>query len=39
MLSLAAIRAARDRIADVARVTPVRYSHTFSERTGASVHL
>lgn len=39
MLSLAAIRAARDRIADVARVTPVRHSHTFSERTGASVHL
>jgi len=39
MLSLAAIRAARDRIADVARVTPVRYSHTFSEQTGASVHL
>ena len=39
MLSLAAIRAARDRIADVARVTPVRYSHTFSERTGASVSL
>ena len=39
MLSLAAIRAARDRIADVARVTPVRYSHTFSEQTGGSVHL
>lgn len=39
MLSLAAIREARDRIADVARVTPIEYSHTFSERTGASVHL
>jgi L-threonine ammonia-lyase (EC 4.3.1.19) len=39
MLSLAAIREARDRIADVARVTPIEYSHTFSERTGAAVHL
>ncbi|ERH07193.1 MAG: threonine dehydratase, medium form [Halonotius sp. J07HN4] len=39
MLSLAAIREARDRIADVARVTPIEYSHTFSERTGATVHL
>jgi len=39
MPSLAAIQEARDRIADVARVTPIEYSHTFSERTGAAVHL
>ena len=39
MLSLAAIRKARDRIAEVARVTPIEHSHTFSERTGATVQL
>ncbi|MFQ3475870.1 threonine ammonia-lyase [Halonotius sp. F2-221B] len=39
MLSLAAIHDARDRIADVVRVTPMQYSYAFSERTGAAVHL
>ena len=39
MLSLSAIQAARSRIADVVRVTPTEYSHTFSDRTDASVHL
>jgi threonine dehydratase len=39
MLSLAAIREARERISDVARETPVEYSHPFSDRTGAAVHL
>ena len=39
MLDLADVVAARDRIADVARHTPLDYSHTFSDRTGARVHL
>ena len=39
MLSLSAIQDARERIADAARVTPMEYSHTFSDRTGAAVHL
>jgi len=39
MLSLAAIQEARDRISDVVRVTPLEYSYSFSERTGAAVHL
>ena len=39
MLSLSAIQAARSRIADVTRVTPTEYSHTFSARTGAAVTL
>ncbi|WP_144902284.1 threonine ammonia-lyase [Halobellus captivus] len=39
MLSLADIEAARDRIDDVVRWTPLEYSHTFSEMTGADVHL
>ena len=39
MLSLAAIQDASDRIAEVARKTPVEYSHPFSDRTGAAVHL
>ncbi|MFB6236190.1 MAG: threonine ammonia-lyase [Halopenitus sp.] len=39
MLSLSDLEAARDRVADVARHTPMEYSHTFSDRTGAEVHL
>jgi len=39
MLDVAAIRDARERISDVALHTPLHPSHTFSERTGADVHL
>ncbi|ADQ68277.1 l-threonine ammonia-lyase [Halogeometricum borinquense DSM 11551] len=39
MISLADIEAARDRIDGVAKHTPLDYSHTFTEMTGASVHL
>ncbi|XVH30364.1 threonine ammonia-lyase [Haloferacaceae archaeon DSL9] len=39
MLSLSAVRAARGRIDDVVRRTPLEYSHTFSEQTGAEVFL
>jgi len=39
MLSLADVRAARERVGEVARETPLDYSHTFSEMTGADVHL
>ena len=39
MLSLSAIQEARERIIDAVRVTPMEYSYTFSERTGAAVHL
>ncbi|SFR35354.1 threonine ammonia-lyase [Halogeometricum limi] len=39
MISLADIEAARDRIDGVAKHTPLDYSHTFSEMTGASVNL
>ena len=39
MLSLSAIQEARERITDAVRVTPMEYSYTFSERTGAAVHL
>ncbi|MGQ4554566.1 threonine ammonia-lyase [Halobellus sp. GM3] len=39
MLSLADVEAARDRIGDVARWTPLEYSHALSEMTGADVHL
>jgi threonine dehydratase len=39
MLSLDDVRAARERVADVARHTPLEYSHTFSEMTDADVHL
>ncbi|RDI71467.1 threonine ammonia-lyase [Halopelagius longus] len=39
MLSLSDVTAARDRIEDVARRTPLDYSHTFSEMTGAEVYL
>jgi len=39
MLELADVLEARDRVATVARHTPLDYSHTFSEATGAEVHL
>jgi threonine dehydratase len=39
MLSLADVEAARDRTAEVARRTPLDYSHTFSDMTGAEVYL
>ena len=38
MLELADVLAARDRVADVARHTPLDYSHSFSAMTGAAVH-
>jgi threonine dehydratase len=37
MLSLAQVEAARDRVDEVARRTPLEHSHSFSEMTGASV--
>jgi len=37
MLSLADVEAARDRVMEVARVTPLEYSHSFSRMTGADV--
>jgi threonine dehydratase len=37
MLSLADIEAARDRVDEVARTTPLEYSHSFSRMTGADV--
>ncbi|MFB6120098.1 MAG: threonine ammonia-lyase [Halobacteriaceae archaeon] len=39
MLDIEAVRAARDRIGDVARHTPLDRSQTFSEATGADVHM
>jgi threonine dehydratase len=39
MLSLPDVEAARERLADVARHTPMDHSHTFSEWTGAEVHI
>jgi len=39
MLSLADVEAARERIDGVVRWTPLEYSYTFSEMTGADVHL
>jgi threonine dehydratase len=39
MLSIEDVLAARDRVSEVARRTPLEYSHTFSEMTGADVHL
>ncbi len=38
MLSLSDVLAARDRVAETSRHTPLEYSHTFSSMTGASVH-
>ncbi|MEF8976980.1 MAG: threonine ammonia-lyase [Halapricum sp.] len=39
MLGLEDVLAARDRVAETARHTPLDYSHTFSSMTGATVHL
>jgi len=39
MLSLSAVQEAADRVSAVARETPLEYSHTFSDRTGAEVYL
>ena len=39
MLELADVRAARDRVAETARNTPLERSYTFSAMTGADVHL
>jgi len=38
MLELDDVLAARDRVAETARHTPLDYSHTFSEMTGADIH-
>ncbi|WP_101295321.1 threonine ammonia-lyase [Halegenticoccus soli] len=39
MLSLSDVLAARDRVDEVARRTPLEYSHTFSDMSGADVRL
>mgnify|MGYP006281189493 CR=1 FL=1 len=39
MIDLDDVLAAQDRVSDVARHTDLDYSHTFSELTGAEVHL
>ncbi|MFB6108001.1 MAG: threonine ammonia-lyase [Haloplanus sp.] len=39
MLSFDDVVDARDRVSEVARRTPLEYSHAFSEMTGAEVHL
>ena len=39
MLQFEDVQAARDRVAETARHTPLDYSHTFSSMTGADVHL
>jgi threonine dehydratase len=39
MLSLSDVRAARPRVAEVARETPLEHSYTFSDMSGASVSL
>mgnify|MGYP006284446775 CR=1 FL=1 len=39
MLELDDVRAARDRVAETSRHTPLVYSHTFSAMTGADVHV
>jgi threonine dehydratase len=39
MISLSDVQDARDRVAEVARHTPLEYSHTFSEMSGAEVNL
>ena len=39
MLDVAAVLEARQRVMEVARPTPLDYSHTFSDRTGAEIHL
>ncbi|MFB6255101.1 MAG: threonine ammonia-lyase [Halobacteriaceae archaeon] len=39
MVELDDILAAQNELADIARRTPIDYSHTFSDMTGAEVHL
>jgi len=39
MLDVAAVLEARQRVMEVARHTPLDYSHTFSDLTGAEIHL
>ncbi|WP_327050532.1 threonine ammonia-lyase [Halomicrococcus gelatinilyticus] len=39
MLEFADVLEARERVAETSRHTPLDYSHTFSEMTGATVHL
>jgi threonine dehydratase len=39
MLDLDDVLAARERVAETSRHTPLEYSHTFSSMTGAAVHL
>lgn len=39
MLELEDVQAARERVAETSRHTPLSYSHTFSAMTGAEVHL
>jgi len=39
MIDLDDVREARERVRETARRTPLEYSHTFSEMTGAEVHL
>ena len=39
MLNLEDVLAARDRVAETARYTPLVYSHTFSSMTGADIHV
>lgn len=39
MLTLSDVRAARDRVSEVVRHTPLEHSHTFSDMTGAEVYL
>jgi threonine dehydratase len=39
MIGLEDVVAAQDRVRETARWTPVDYSHTFSDMTGAEVHL
>ena len=39
MLELADVLAARDRVAETARETPLEHSTTYSTWTGADVHL
>ncbi|MBX0286567.1 threonine ammonia-lyase [Halomicroarcula sp. F28] len=39
MVTVEDVQAARDRVAETTRQTPLEYSHTFSAMTGAEVHL
>jgi threonine dehydratase len=39
MIDIADVREARERVRETSRHTPLDYSHTYSEMTGAEVHL